>query len=183
MSRRRGSRLQGIRPILGALMVLMAAMSLQPNVAHAWPVNAQQCTTNIVLTAGQTLSFGAIIGSAAGGTVIVSTASGIMAAGVTPVGGTVSAATFTGTDVGVNEPITGCTARSVTVTVGNAILTGPGTDMTVTTMINSVTESGTGPFFWDYKTVPIYVGGTLNVNGNQMTGSYSGTFAITITYQ
>ena len=112
----------------------------------------------------------------------MSTASGIIAVGVTAAGGTVSAATFSGTDPGINpNPPAGCTTRTITVTVGNAILTGPGSDMTVNAMTDSVTESGTG--LWDYKTVPIYVGGTLNVNGNQAMGSYSGIFTITIAYQ
>ncbi len=178
----RDMRVQGFRLFFGVIMALLAVIAMRPNVAHAWAANGANCTANMVLTAGQTLSFGAIIGSAGGGTVTVSTAGGISAAGVTPVGGTVTAATFSGDDPGVNpSPPTGCTTRSVTVTAGTATLTGPGTSMTVDAMTDSVTESGTN--LWNYRTTPIYVGGTLNVNGNQATGSYSGTFTITIVYQ
>lgn len=182
MSRGRGLRLLGFRLLFGLVVALATAVAMRPDVAHAvWPVNAQQCTTNMVLTAGQSLNFGKIIGSVGGGTVTVSTAGGITASGVTPTGGTVTAATFTGTDPGVNEPVNGCTAWTVTVVVGTATLTGPGTSMTVNVMTDSVTENGIG--LWDYNTVPIYVGGTLNVNGNQVAGSYTGTYSITITYQ
>ncbi len=182
MSRCRDLRSQGFRLFFGVIMTL-AAVAMRPEVAHAWATNGANCTSFIVLTAGQTLSFGSIIGSAGGGTVTVSTASGITATGVTSVGGTVTAATFTGTDPGVNpSPPTGCTTRTVTVDVaGGATLIGPGTNMTVSAMTDSVTENGTG--LWDYRSVPIYVGGTLNVNASQATGSYSGTFTITITYQ
>ncbi len=177
----RDLRAQGFRFFFGVIMALLAVIAMRPNVAHAWSANGANCTANMVLTAGQTLSFGTIIGSPGGGTVIVSTASGITAAGVTPAGGTVTAATFSGDDPGVNpNPPTGCTTRTVTVTVGTATLTGPGT-MLVDAMTDSVTESGTG--LWNYKTTPIYVGGTLNISAGQQVGSYSGTFTITIVYQ
>ncbi|MEE8482737.1 MAG: DUF4402 domain-containing protein [Acidiferrobacterales bacterium] len=182
MSLRRGLQLQGIRFGFGAVMAMSALAVVQPKLAYAWPANVANCTANMVLTQGNTLSFGAIVGSVGGGTVTVSTSSALVAVGVTAAGGTVSAATFTGTDPGINpNPPAGCTVRSIIVTVGTATLTGPGANMTVNAMTDSVTESGTG--LWDYKTVPISVGGTLNVNGNQMAGSYSGTYTITITYQ
>lgn len=178
----RDLRVQGFRLFFGVIVALLAVIAMRPNVAHAWATNGANCTANMVLTAGQTLSFGAIIGSLGGGTVTVSTAGGISAAGVTPVGGTVTAATFSGDDPGVNpNPPTGCITRTVTVTVGTATLTGPGLNMTVNAMTDSVTQGGTG--LWNYKTTPISVGGTLLVNGSQTAGSYSGTFTITIVYQ
>jgi hypothetical protein len=170
------------RQLLMGLLISSISGVLAPAPSYAWPANGGNCTANMVLTAGQTLSFGSIIGSAGGGSVTVTTAGGISAIGVTPAGGTVQPATFTGTDPGINaNPPAGCTTRTVTVTVGNATLTGPGTSMTVNAMTDSVTESGTG--LWNYKTTPIYVGGTLNVNGSQAVGPYSGTFTITIVYQ
>jgi hypothetical protein len=162
----------------------LAAVVVRPAVVHAWPANDANCTANMVLSAGNSLNFGAIVGSAGGGSVTVTTGSTISSSiGVTPAGGTVSAATISGTDTGVNaNPPTGCTTKSLTVTVGGATLTAMGTGMTMTVnaMTDSVTESGTG--LWDYKTTPISIGGTLNVNPNQDGGNYSGTFTVTITY-
>ncbi len=96
---------------------------------------------------------------------------------MTPLGGTVSAATFVGmTDnfpfwVDVDAPTPG----SITLT-----RVGGGATMTVN---NFTVEGGTG-----FRLVPtntlfqFRVGGRLNVGANQMRGTYNGTFSVTVNY-
>lgn len=175
----RDLRVQGFRLFFGVIVALLAVIAMRPNVAHAWPANAIQCTNNMVLTAGQTLSFGAIVPNSSG-SVTVSTAGIRTSTGPTLVGGTIAQASFTGTDTGIKTGDT-CITQTVTVNVSTATLTGPGPSMTVNAMTDSVTDNGTG--LWDYNTTPIYVGGTLNISAGQVAGSYSGTFTITIVYQ
>lgn len=128
------------------------------------------------------LSFGSIIAGTVDGTITVDTTGAITSyTNVTPAGGIVSAASFLGDDSGGGGPNgqNGCQNRSlVNVVVTDAILSGPGPSMTVTGMTPSIV-SGT----WAYRTVPLTVGGTLNINANQTSGSYSGTYSITVYYQ
>lgn len=124
------------------------------------------------------LSFGALLPSAAPGTATVSTA-GVrsVTGGVTPLGGTVSAAGFTGmTDafpfwVYVNAP------TPATITLNRV---GGGATMTVN---NFTVQGGVGWRLVPTNTVFTFrVGGRLNVGANQMTGTYNGTFSVTVDY-
>jgi hypothetical protein len=149
--------------------------------AHAAPASASGSAIIIrpgTLVNSAPLSFGNIVPSATAGTVTVSE-TGIRSStgGVTLVGGTVSAAAFTGmTDafpfwVDVDAP----TPASITLT-----RIGGGPTMTVN---NFVVEGNTGfRFVWLNSVFNFRVGGRLNVAANQAPGTYNGTFSVTVNY-
>jgi hypothetical protein len=124
------------------------------------------------------LSFGNLIAGATAGTATV-TILGVrtVTGGVTAVGGIVSAARFLGLDR--QTPYTVFLHAPTPATV---ILTrvGGGATMTVT---NLIAESGPGNYTAPTNAVfMVRVGGRLNVGANQMRGTYTGTFSVTIDY-
>ena len=141
------------------------------------PPNPANCDANLVITAVQNLQFGSLAAPLAG-TVIVDTA-GVRVAtgGVVVIGAGATAASFSMS----TAPYT-CTGRNlVIVTAGpTATLTHaslPAT-MTVDTFITNPVPGGV----FD-SAVPLLVGATLNVGTLQTSGSYSGTFLVTVTFQ
>lgn len=141
------------------------------------PPNPANCDANLVITATQDLQFGSLAAPLAG-TVIVDTAGArIATGGVVLIGAGGVAASFSMSTGAFN-----CTGRAlVTVTAGpTATLTHaslPAT-MTVDTFITNPAPGGA----FD-STVPLTVGATLNVGTLQTSGSYSGTFLVTVTFQ
>jgi hypothetical protein len=118
---------------------------------------------------GAALAFGTIT-AGNGGTVTVALDGTVTDNGDDAVvlpGATTSADAFT---------LTGSGSRSIIVTVGDGVLTGPGTDMPFVTTDNaptSLSAAGTGSFS---------VGGTLTVGNTQTPGDYTGTYTATATY-
>lgn len=117
---------------------------------------------------GAELAFGSIT-AGNGGTVTIDLLGGSSSTGEAVVlpGSTTSADAFT---------LTGSASRAITVTVGNGVLTGPGTDMAFTTTNNApaaLSATGTGSFD---------VGGTLTVGSAQAPGDYTGSYTATATY-
>ena len=143
----------------------------------ACPPNAANCDANLVITATQDLQFGSMT-APLGGTVIVDTAGvRIATGGVLLIGAGGSAASFS-----MSTGAFACTGRNlVTVTAGpTSTLTHaslPAT-MTADTFITSPAPGGV----FD-SAVPLLVGATLNVGALQASGSYSGTFLVTVTFQ
>ena len=130
------------------------------------------------------LSFGNLISGPTPGTATVSPAGArSTTGGVTPVGGTVSAAAFTAmNDSGgwlnllrIIRPTSPITLTRV----------GGGATMTVDNFTLSVGNGlfGSGWYFVPSNTVFTFtVGGRLSVAANQMPGTYTGTFEITVDY-
>ena len=171
------------RPFLVVIAVTCVAL-IQTDDVFAWVVNKGQCRQNLVLTPGSSLRFGNVINSGGGSiTVQPAISPSPSYSMVTPASGSVSAASFAGSEPGANTPgeTTGCPTLAVEVDVsGGVTLTGPGGATMTATLTDSVTQSGTG--FWNFYTTDLYVGGTLTVNAGQIGGSYSGTFSITVNY-
>jgi len=176
--------LSKVFPIARSVYTIGFLLFFQWEMAYAWGVNAANCDTYVVPAQQNGLQFGSImiITSGSPGSITVGTSNNIISSSnVLPVGGTVLSASFLGDDSGNGGPSNpgGCTNRSlVNVVVSDATLTGTGEDMTVTGMTPSIV-SGT----WDYRTTPLTVGGTLNINANQLSGNYNGTYSITVYYQ
>ncbi|MFT4027660.1 MAG: DUF4402 domain-containing protein [Novosphingobium sp.] len=132
------------------------------------------------------LSFGAVLPSAAAGTVTVSpTGARSTTGGVTAAGSAVSAAQFAG--YGYNG---GLLLISVNATAPVLTRTGGTQTMTYDTFVISstptVTLSTAGQLFMLGSTSGMFqfgVGATLRVKANQAAGRYAGSFAVTVIYQ
>ena len=128
----------------------------------------------ITITANLTLEFGQIV-TGTGASVVRITPAGVRSlesGDASLAGGTSRAATF---------DITGeaSTTYAITLPAGAATLTGPGTDMTVDTFTSNPTPTGTLDGSGDET---ISVGGDLNVGASQASGSYTGTYTMTVDY-
>jgi len=161
-------RLLGLPLLLAATPALAASgnTSTQPGSASAAVV------APVVLThsAGSALSFGKFTAGTLGGTVVVTAAgAGSTTADVNFVpGSAVTADSFT---------VTGDANRSISVAAtGSSVSNGSVTAaFTTTPSAAAVTLSATG-------TAAIKVGGTLTVPGNLATGTYNGSYTVTVTY-
>jgi hypothetical protein len=178
----------------------------------AWPVNAQQCTTNIAVTVGAsgttTLGFGSMvvnptIGLTGGVKISAIDGSRTLVAGtgaIAALAGSYSRASFHGSDVGANTPAPGAGScddyttkkfsgvsisvpTSVTLASGANSMTAALTWWCASCSTSTVELTGTQAVPWNYYTDDLYVGGTLTVAGGQAVGSYTGTFTITMTWQ
>lgn len=153
-------------------------MGMGPVCPPACPPNPANCDANLVITPTQALRFG-LVAAPAAGTVTVDTTGARSSAGgvILIVGGTVSPAAFSMTTTPYN-----CTGRPlVIVTVASpAVLThaGSGTTMNVD---NFTTNPIAGDAF--DPTIPLSVGGTLNVGALQTQGTYNGNILVTVTFQ
>lgn len=148
-----------------------------PACPPACPPNPANCDANLVISSMQSLSFGTMAAPAAG-TVTVDINSIRSATGgvVLIPGGTVSAATFSMTTTPYN-----CAGRAlvvVNVTSPATLTNGSGTTMSIN---NFVTSLVAGDAF--DPTVPLAVGGTLNVGTLQASGTYTGNIFVTVTFQ
>jgi hypothetical protein len=128
----------------------------------------------ISITAPTIMDFGVLAASATPGTAILTTGSSLSkTGGVTIVSGTPTAGGYSVTGEGT-------TAYNITIPVAaTTISDGSGHSMTVTAMncsyvgLTSNLVSGADAFT---------VGGTLNVGANQVAGTYTGTFDVSVNY-
>jgi hypothetical protein len=123
------------------------------------------------------LSFGNLIPSATAGTAVVDefTQARTVTGGVTAAGGTVSAASFTG----LTSP-----PSHLKITIPNTPVTlnrvGGGASMTAT---NFELNGDKNDWVAANTMFTFQVGATLNVGANQMAGTYTGTFDVTVEYR
>ncbi|MBU6268418.1 MAG: DUF4402 domain-containing protein [Sphingomonadales bacterium] len=154
------------------LLVATPALAASGGTSAQAGTAAAAVVAPIVLThtAGTALSFGKFTAGTLGGTVVVSAAgAGSVTSDVAFVpGSAVTADSFT---------VTGDANRSVSVAAtGSSVSNGAQVvTFTATPSASAVTLGATG-------TAAIKVGGTLTVPGNLATGTYSGTYSVTITY-
>lgn len=120
------------------------------------------------------LAFGEVATGPTPGTAIV-TPAGVrtLTGGVTPgPSGGVTSAQFT---------VTGIPLFTYAITLpGSAVLTSGGNTMTVNTFTSN--PSGTGQLQVILGSQILTVGATLNVGANQASGTYTGTFNVTVVY-
>lgn len=121
------------------------------------------------------LSFGDISAGATAGTVVVSPAGArTVTGGVTPLGGTVGAANFSGAAAGLNIVVIQFPDIPVTLT-----RIGGGATMRISAF--SI-EGGRLRIFAARQAFNFGIGGTLQVGANQAEGTYEGSFEATIDY-
>ncbi|MDR0449416.1 MAG: DUF4402 domain-containing protein [Rickettsiales bacterium] len=145
-------------------------------IMHANPVLAATATGNasvviqptITATQTQAMNFGTITPTASAGTAVLSTA-GAVTSGTLGTYDTTTQGIFT---------ITAADSTALNITFSTGTLTSGGNSMTInafTTSPATYTTSASG-------TLTLDVGATLNVAANQATGSYSGTYTMTVSY-
>lgn len=176
--KRRDHMRQKTRNVLAAAGCAALVWAAGAGTGHA--ATAQTTTTATVLlpitiTKTADLNFGKFMSSAAGGTVVVSTAGAQSVTGTltttAALGATASAATFT---------ISGEPSSTYAVSFpAQTVLDGPGADMTIGDF--STASTGTlGTFGAAAETLT--VGATLTVNANQASGAYNGTLDVAVNY-
>lgn len=142
-----------------------------PRMPVSEPGPRPEAALAIGITKTADLQFGKFTRSSAGTVIVTPAGTRSSTGGVTPFGGGVSAAAF---DVS-GTPLT---VYTITLPASASISDGASHSMAVDTFAS--TPSGTGSFgAGGHQT--LQVGGTLHVAANQATGSYTGTFDVTVT--
>jgi len=169
--------LHGLQNVIAA-PATPGGMGGGPVCPPACPPNPTNCDANLVITPTQPLRFG-LVAAPAAGTVTVDTTGARSSTGgvILVVGGAANPATFSMSTTPYN-----CTGRALAIVdvASPAVLThaGSGSTMTVDTFT-------TNPIAGDAfdSTIPLTVGGTLNVGTLQTQGTYNGNIFITVTFQ
>lgn len=167
-----------LRVMKKVVPVLLSAIALLATPIH---VHAAQATSNasaevmtpISISNTAALRFGKF-SALTGGTVVISTAGARSATGAVVLSSTNAggAASFT---------VSGDANATYTVTLPNSATLTHGVDNTKTMSVGSFTASGTGTLS-GAGTETISVGATLTVGNAQTTGTYSGTFDVSVEY-
>lgn len=169
---------------LFALGLVLVGFGAKANAQQVGTVNGtgsativQPITIAVVAGNGGLMKFGNIaVDATTGGTVLLAAAD----ASRTP-GGEVTLPAVTGDVQTASFTITGVEDYAYSLTLPDdtdVVLEGAGDDMPVT----SFTQDGsTGVLVGGTETIT--VGATLNVNGGQTVGAYSGSFTITVQYE
>jgi len=158
-------------------LALVTALATSPAQAATRAANATVTTVRpLSLTKTADLEFGSIIPSATAGTVTIDattnartrTGGTVLATGATPGAASFTAAGLVGALALISLP------ASITLTRGGG---------TETMTVNNITTNGaTTRLIPLTATIDVTVGGRLNVGANQVAGSYSGTFNLTVIY-
>lgn len=156
---------------LGALCGLAA-----PSHAAATPTRAKAAIVEpLSLINTASLSFGDFAaGTAAGSVVVTPLGARTVTGGVTALGGTVGAASFTGAASGLNLVVIRYPEVPVTL-----LRQGGGGAMSISAF---TIEGGRFRLFTARQAFEFRVGGTLQVGAAQREGSYQGEFEVTIDY-
>jgi len=162
--------------LIGAavLVVLSLTHSVNAQAATATGTANAKVLAPIAISAGTPLNFGSIASSAALGTVVMTAAGARSATGgvglVTDGTNAPTAGVFT---------VTGATGIGFSITLpATATITSGANNMTVNAFAS--TPSGSGTLVGGTATVN--VGATLNVGANQVAGTYTGTYPVTVNY-
>ena len=166
------SRWQTLAPVVAAL-----ACACPAHAKTASGTGQATIVTPLSVVNTDTLRFGAVIPSASAGTVTVDpfTEARTATGGVTAYGGTVTAGKFAGLSDGK-------THLKIDVPVGSITITRVGGGATMT--VDNFTLNGNKNDWVVGSTVFTFqVGARLNVAANQMAGTYTGTYTVTVNYR
>lgn len=154
-------------------MLVPAGSAMAQSSSSASATATATIITPILLTNTAALQFGNVVASTTAGTIVVAAdATRTWTGGATGISGLpVTAAAF-GVTGGANRTFTISLPASATITSGS-------NSMTVDTFTSSIPSpsalNGSGAASFN-------VGGTLTVGASQATGSYTGTFSVTVAY-
>ena len=170
--------MKGFRLYLVLAIVVVAVMApaaFAQSTANATASANANIVPGISITNTAALNFGDFLVPGAAGTAVVDPA-GVRTTGLVTAGGTVGAAAFT---------VSGAGLKTFDVAFGTAsinILSGANS-MTVDNFTASCDPCTFGGSAATLTTLPLTVGGTLNVAASQPIGAYTGTFTVIVTYQ
>jgi hypothetical protein len=151
----------------------LGSIAFAQNTATATANATARIITPISISKTADLNFGDVVASGSAGTVVLSTAGARSTTGGASLGSgsAVSAAAFTVSGQG-------SATYAITLPASATVTSGPNT-MTVNAFTSN--PSGTGTLSGG-GSQNLNVGATLNVGVSQPTGTYSGTFDVTVTY-
>ena len=163
--------------ILAVVVLAAPAVFAQTSAFDTATANANIIPA-ISITRTANLNFGDILQpGATGGTAVVTPGGVRNVSGVLGAGGTVNAAAFTVGGSGAKQ-------FNIVVTPATLAISNGTTTMNVDTWTTSCVSPCTFPgAVATAQTLPLTVGGTLNVNAAQALGAYTGTFTVTVNYQ
>ena len=169
----------GLKVRSKTLALLFLALGLScPAHAETFSGSTQVAiVTPLSLINTDTLRFGSIIAGTTAGTVTIDpfTEGRITTGGATAYGGAVSAGKFTGASDGTSH-------LKIDVPVGSITLTRIGGGATM--LVDNFTINGNKNNWVPGGTIYTFnVGARLRVNANQMAGTYTGTYNVTVNYR
>ena len=159
-------------PVLALIGLTFGTYAFAQSTATATANATARIITPISISKTADLNFGDVVASGSLGTVVLSTAGARSTTGGASLGNgaAVTAAAFT---------VNGQASATYAITLpASATVTSAGNTMTVNAFNSN--PSGTGTLTGG--TQNLLVGATLNVGASQATGTYSGTFDVTVTY-
>jgi len=161
-------------PLYLATAILMggAAQAQSSNSDSATASASATIVSAIAIAKTADLDFGEVVAGGTSGTVVLSTANERSVTGGSTLGNAAGAAA-------ASFSVTGDSDGSFSITLPSSTTITDGTnDMTVDNFVSSPADSST----LSSGTATISVGATLNVDADQVAGSYTGTFDVTVTY-
>jgi hypothetical protein len=161
-------------PVLALIGLTLGSYAFAQNTDTKTANATARIITPISLSKTADLNFGDVVPSGALGTVVVSPAGVRSATGGASLGSgaAVTAAAFTVSGQG-------SATYAITLPASTIVTKGGGVNMTVDTFTSN--PSGTGALSGG-GSQNLTVGATLNVAASQATGTYTGTFDVTVTY-
>lgn len=162
--------ISNLKAVLAGTAMLALALSSNAQAATASASAKAQILKALSVEKKVDLDFGTIVSAPVSATVTLTPAGGLSCSAGLVCAGTSAPAKF---------EISGTAAQVVNIATTNASLTGPGAAMSATLSPSSALLTLTGVPATDF----FQVGGILNVGGNQVEGSYAGSFTVTVNYQ
>lgn len=168
------------RKIMRKLTALLAAALFLGASGQAMAITADASASvinPISVVQTRALDFGRIITTVPGGVVVLSAETAPFTAGST-------AGLINGTSYASGQfTVTGDSNTGYAITCDTtASLTGPGTAMPLALTTDKTSGTTATTTLYALATDEFYVGGTLTVPANQIPGSYSGTYSVTVAY-
>lgn len=160
--------------MVAALGLLAAGPALAQSSSATATANATaEIVAAIAISKTTDMNFGKVVTGATSGTVVLSTAGARSATGGTQLGNAGSTAAGAFSVTGESGATYGITLPSSTTITSGVI-----NNMTVNTFTSN--PSGTGTLTGGSQSLA--VGATLNVGASQVSGTYTGTFNVTVAY-
>jgi uncharacterized protein DUF4402 len=154
--------------------LLAAATASAQNTATTSANATARIITPISLTKNTDMNFGDVVASGSLGTVILSTAAARSTTGGASLG------SATGVTAG-SFAVAGQPSATYAITLPASVTVDDGATHTMTVDTFNSNPSGTGALS-GAGTQTLLVGATLHVGANQVAGSYTGSFNVTVTY-
>lgn len=175
---------------IAALFLGFSVNAMAQNTANATASAGARIITHLSIQNTDSLQFGNIIASSAGGTVKVAPSAAATAeysvglAAPTGLAGTISSAKFTvAGETGAQYSITIKDGEGVTGEANKVTLSNEGGVNMVVNLVHNKVEAADKVISATAADNVIYVGGTLNVGGGQASGAYTGKFNVTVAYE